>query len=138
MVLQDGSAEGHALLHDWLAILAGQYNHQILGLSADTAAQVTGWAACIHCNSTVSTSSLHGPPSVTGNNAPGTPGAQADVAFEAVEALQPIPRLTYGLLRSPLLVRRPDDHPDSATAARLLWVNARRFTFHAAQPHALF
>ena len=50
--------------------------------------------------------------------------AQADVAFEALEALQPIPRLTYGLLRSPLLVRRPDDHPDSATAARLLWVSA--------------
>lgn len=58
--------------------------------------------------------------------------AQADVAFEAVEALQPIPRLTYGLLRSPLLVRRPDDHPDSATAARLLWVGASRSTIHAA------
>ncbi len=48
---------------------------------------------------------------------------QADVAFEAVEALQAVPRLAYGLLRSPLLVRRPGDHPDTATAARLLWVS---------------
>ncbi len=54
VVMQDGSAEGHALLHDWLAILAGQYNHHILGLSADTAVQVTGWA-CMHYNSTFST-----------------------------------------------------------------------------------
>lgn len=81
---EDGAAEGHALLQDWLSILAAQYNRHILGLSGDTA-------------------------------------MQADVAFEAVEALQPVPRLTYGLLRSPLLVRRPDDHPDAATAARLLW-----------------
>jgi len=44
------------------------------------------------------------------------------VAFEAVEALQAVPRLAYGLLRSPLLVRRPGDHPDASTAARLLWV----------------
>jgi hypothetical protein len=73
----------------------------------------------------------HGPPSSNSIDAP-VLNPQADVAFEAVEALQPIPRLTYGLLRSPLLVRRPDDHPDSATARRLLWVGAGRFTCHAA------
>lgn len=55
------------------------------------------------------------------------------MAFEAVEALQPVPRLTYGLLRSPLLVRRPDDHPDAATAARLLWV--RFFVFRSDADH---
>jgi hypothetical protein len=127
--MQDGSAEGHALLHDWLTILAGQYNHHILGLSADTAVQVrVGQHACTATGASESRcrldrlrTALMRPVSM-----------QADVAFEAVEALQPIPRLTYGLLRSPLLVRRPDDHPDSATAARLLWVGARHSTFHAA------
>lgn len=48
-------------------------------------------------------------------------GWQADVAFEAVEALQGLPRAVYGLLRSPLLVRRAGQHADGSTAARLLW-----------------
>lgn len=37
---QDGAAEGHALVQDWLAILAAQYNRHILGLSGAAAAQV--------------------------------------------------------------------------------------------------
>ena len=43
------------------------------------------------------------------------------MAFEAVEALQGLPRAVYGLLRSPLLVRRVGQHADGSTAARLLW-----------------
>jgi len=39
-VPQDGAAEGHALVQDWLAILAAQYNRHILGLSGAAAAQV--------------------------------------------------------------------------------------------------
>ena len=46
---------------------------------------------------------------------------QPDVSFDAVEALQPVPRLVYGLLRSPVLTQAPDHHPDLHTALRLLW-----------------
>ncbi len=47
--------------------------------------------------------------------------AQPDVSFDAVEALQPVPRLVYGLLRSPVLTQAPGHHPDLHTALRLLW-----------------
>jgi hypothetical protein len=58
------------------------------------------------------------------------PGAQVDVAFEAAEALQPLPRLAFALLRSPLLAEAAGGagagagaggHPDAAAAARHLW-----------------
>ncbi len=51
-------------------------------------------------------------------------GAQVDVAFEAAEALQPLPRLAFALLRSPLLAEAAGGaagHPDAAAAARHLW-----------------
>ena len=38
-----------------------------------------------------------------------------------MEALQPVPRLVYGLLRSPVLTQAPGHHPDLHTALRLLW-----------------
>lgn len=46
---------------------------------------------------------------------------QPDVTFEAVEALQPMARLVYGLLRSPVLTQAAKHHPDLHTALRLLW-----------------
>jgi len=58
------------------------------------------------------------------------PGAQVDVAFEAAEALQPLPRLAFALLRSPLLAEAAGGadasagaagHPDAAAATRHLW-----------------
>ena len=49
------------------------------------------------------------------------PHTQPDVSFDSVETLQPVPRLVYGLLRSPVLTQAPDHHPDLHTALRLLW-----------------
>ena len=46
---------------------------------------------------------------------------QPDVSFDSVETLQPVPRLVYGLLRSPVLMQAPGHHPDLHTALRLLW-----------------
>ena len=46
---------------------------------------------------------------------------QPDVSFDSVETLQPVPRLLYGLLRSPVLTQAPGHHPDLHTALRLLW-----------------
>lgn len=48
---------------------------------------------------------------------------QVDAAFEAVEALQGLPRAVYGLLRSPLVVRRAWHHHDMSTTIRLLWAS---------------
>lgn len=53
--------------------------------------------------------------------------AQVDVAFEGAEALQPLARLAYALLRSPLLGEPSGGGPaegaggDAAVAARHLW-----------------
>ena len=45
-----------------------------------------------------------------------------DVNFEAVEALQPLTRLTYALLHSPLIATsQPGDHSDMAAATQSLW-----------------
>lgn len=123
--MQDGAAEGHALLQDWLSILAAQYNRHILGLSGDTAMQVTARLQPARRQDSLRLPLAHDQVSTQmklWRKALVCRHLQADVAFESVEALQAVPRLTYGLLRSPLLVRRPDDHPDAATAARLLWV----------------
>jgi hypothetical protein len=46
---------------------------------------------------------------------------QVDVAFEAEEALQAVPRLVYGLLRSPVLTQHKGQHPDLHTWLHLLW-----------------
>ncbi|KAK9794932.1 hypothetical protein WJX73_000348 [Symbiochloris irregularis] len=49
---------------------------------------------------------------------------QVDVSFEAVEALQPLPRLIYGLLYSPLLLGSPSSvsrQSDVAAAMQALW-----------------
>lgn len=47
---------------------------------------------------------------------------QVDAEFAGSEALQPLPRLVYALLRSPLLTeRRPGQHPDLRTAVCHLW-----------------
>lgn len=48
---------------------------------------------------------------------------QVDAAFEAVESLQGLPRAVYGLLRSPLLVQRTGQHPDTSAATRILWAS---------------
>lgn len=50
--------------------------------------------------------------------------AKVDVSFEAVEALQPLPRLIYGLLYSPLLLGAPSSvtrQMDVAAAMQALW-----------------
>ena len=45
-----------------------------------------------------------------------------DASFSSLEALQPLPRLVYGMLASPLLRRvEPGHHPDEACAQRTLW-----------------
>ena len=55
---------------------------------------------------------------------------QVDAEFAGAEQLQPLPRLAYALLRSPLLplpgsgqgrLNRRVQHPDAAAAARHLW-----------------
>ncbi|KAK9823450.1 hypothetical protein WJX72_002854 [[Myrmecia] bisecta] len=47
--------------------------------------------------------------------------AQVDVAFEEVKAMQPLARLVYALLRSPLLSGHAMQHPDMRAAALHLW-----------------
>lgn len=63
----------------------------------------------------------HSPAVLTGRR------TQVDVAFEGAEALQPLARLAYALLRSPLLGEPSGGGPaegaggDAAVAARHLW-----------------
>ena len=45
---------------------------------------------------------------------------QPEVTYEAVEALQPVNRLVYGLLRSPTFNQAASHHPDMPTHLRLL------------------
>ena len=50
--------------------------------------------------------------------------AQVDAEFADSEALQPLPRLVYALLRSPLLTegkRQKGEHPDLRAAICHLW-----------------
>ena len=57
---EDGAAEGHALLHDWLAILTAQYNRCILGISADTAPlQATPYRLSVNGSQTCAFNSLY-------------------------------------------------------------------------------
>ena len=48
---------------------------------------------------------------------------QVDAEFAGSEALQPLPRLVYALLRSPLLTELKQQHPDLRTAMCHLWAS---------------
>lgn len=46
---------------------------------------------------------------------------QVDADLSDCEALQSIPRLVYGMLRSALMMQRPGQHPDERVALSHLW-----------------
>lgn len=49
--------------------------------------------------------------------------SQVDAEFAGSEALQPLPRLVYALLRSPLLTVLKQQHADVRTAICHLWAS---------------
>jgi protein transport protein SEC24 len=144
-----GPAKGRALLQDWLVLFTAAYNKQLghaLASADQASAQGRG-----HCRLTALNALhlghhtcqmallLHHVPSSTSSLSLMKAcldhwccGLQVDAEFADSEALQPVPRLVFALLRSPLLTKRPGDHLDLRAAIFHLWSTLPPAELHSA------
>ncbi|CAI5496196.1 unnamed protein product [Closterium sp. Naga37s-1] len=138
--LEEGVREGRLLLQDWLVILTAHYNHafsstsflslfplgtpQVIRASLEEGARegrllLQDWLVILtaHYNHAFGLAQFNQPHSVT----------RLDVSFSACPQLQPLPRLAFALLRSPLLqLPREGVHPDLRTFLHCLYSSLLR------------
>ncbi|CAI5935295.1 unnamed protein product [Closterium sp. NIES-65] len=136
--LEEGVREGRLLLQDWLVILTAHHNHafglaqfnqpfpsppssfpQVIRASLEEGVRegrllLQDWLVILtaHYNHAFGLAQFNQPHSVT----------RLDVSFSACPQLQPLPRLAFALLRSPLLqLPREGVHPDLRTFLHCLY-----------------
>ncbi|CAI6012254.1 unnamed protein product [Closterium sp. NIES-65] len=140
--LEEGVREGRLLLQDWLVILTAHHNHafglaqfnqpfpsppssfpQVIRASLEEGVRegrllLQDWLVILtaHYNHAFGLAQFNQPHSVT----------RLDVSFSACPQLQPLPRLAFALLRSPLLqLPREGVHPDLRTFLHCLYGSLR-------------